>query len=102
MGLKGVRLTNQAEDLLNFMILLPEKTGAVDLVVQNGSNTHTKNLKPGREHTLTLPFVPGDVHFELESQSGKTLVQGRGKSIEAQPARYNFNMWSGSWSTSLQ
>ncbi|ORY28480.1 glycoside hydrolase [Naematelia encephala] len=87
-----------AQDLINLMILVPAGSDA-KLHLRNGRERHTRVLKPGDANLLTIPFVPGEVQFEVISSGGEQILAGEGKQILKDADRYNFNMWTGSWST---
>lgn len=93
----------QAQDLLNFVIILPSWVQEA-VVVLNNPQSLRRTLGRGM-NTLTTPFVPGQVAFELRVPTKQpdgtatevTLLRGTGREIEAEPKAFNFNMWSGSW-----
>jgi len=93
-----------ARDLINLMILVPETQSRLSLHLTTGSKRHSKSLTAGSANTLTIPFEPGPVSFELsatrDGNSG-VILSGEGRAIVAQAERYNFNMWSGSYWASL-
>ena len=82
------------------MVLVPPTLRHAELVVTNGPKTHRHKMSPGRASTIAIPFVPGPV--SLEVLGGKSLAwQGEGRAIDERIERYNFNMWTGSWTISL-
>ncbi|WVQ83005.1 hypothetical protein IAT38_005143 [Cryptococcus sp. DSM 104549] len=100
-----------AQDLINFFILPPsgqENKYSYTLHVQNGPATHTRHLnpttagiEPGEPFLLTVPFVTGEVEFEVRrvgekgEGKGEVVCKGEGREIRGDGREYNFNMWSG-------
>jgi len=73
--------------------------------LQNGEKYHTSKLDSGRMNLLTFPFIPGEVRFKITYWvDGREfeVVRGDGREILRKSERYNFNMWSGSWSGKVQ
>lgn len=81
------------------MILVPPDQ-QLRLVVRNG-RVQDRPLAAGKMNAFTMPFLPGEVSFEVIEQKGGVVLKGQGRPIRAEPDRYNFNFWTGSWSASL-
>jgi predicted ATPase len=96
----------KAQDLLNFFILAPTHLAHSELQVrvyvgEEGQDVFQYDLQQG-ENSLTIPFVPGPVRFEVVQNGGSEVVLGgEGRRIEETAERYNFNFWSGSWAIEL-
>lgn len=93
-------LMNQAQDLINIMVVVPETKTRLRLHITTGQKAQTISLTNGQANTLTIPFVPGPVKFEVIVDKGRTrdtVLSGEGKEIVRQADKYNFNMWTGSW-----
>ncbi|ODO01504.1 hypothetical protein I350_06324 [Cryptococcus amylolentus CBS 6273] len=94
----GSLTITQAEDLINLFILLPSHSAHYTLHLTNGPADHTRSLKSGRLNLLTLPFIPGNVHYSITKKEGsaeRVILEGDGKEI-TEGGAWNFNMWSGS------
>ena len=59
---------------------------------------------------LTMPFVPGEVHVAIraakEAGDGEGIAsniwRASGRRIEAEPEKWNYNFWAGSWDVSME
>ena len=92
--------TPQAQDLINVMVVVPETKTRLRLHLTTGKKTQTISLTNGQANTFTIPFVPGQVKFEVTADKGRTrdsVIIGEGREIVSQADQYNFNMWTGSW-----
>ncbi|WVO19194.1 uncharacterized protein IAS62_000472 [Cryptococcus decagattii] len=89
------RNADWAQDLINLFIVIPTSSSPSRymLRIRNGPYVHQRHLPGGKLSLLTLPFVPGQVTYEMIKDE-KIIVQGEGKAIETEGA-WNFNMWSG-------
>ncbi|WVQ72863.1 hypothetical protein IAR50_002424 [Cryptococcus sp. DSM 104548] len=86
-----------AKDLINLLILLPPHQTQYTLHLTNGPTSHTRVLKPGRLNLLTIPFIPGTVHYGItkkEADGERAVLEGEGAEI-TDGGEWNFNMWSG-------
>lgn len=63
------------------------------LQIRNGPHLHRHHLSGGKLNLLIVPFVPGQVTYEI-LENEKIITQGEGNAIETGGA-WNFNMWSG-------
>lgn len=81
--------------MINLFIVIPTSSSSSRYMVRirNGPYLHQRHLPSGKLSLLTVPFVPGQVTYEIIKDE-KIIVQGEGKSIESEGA-WNFNMWSG-------
>jgi hypothetical protein len=96
----GQQADNQAQDLINVMILAPQVKAHLGIHIKTGSNKHTVPLHSGQANTFTVPFTPGPVTFEITADRQgvrEVVLGGSGREIMAQTEKYNFNMWTGSW-----
>jgi len=91
---------SQANDLLNFMVIVPRGLNQAELVVSNGQTVHRQRLNAGKANAMTVPFVPGSVTLELLS-SGRSLMKQKGREIDGKIEKYNFNMWTGTWTIAV-
>ncbi|WVN88405.1 uncharacterized protein L203_103614 [Cryptococcus depauperatus CBS 7841] len=92
---KDMAATDSAQDLINFFILVPPSGSRIDttLHVTNSLSSHVRSLINGQLNLLTIPFVPGNVSYQVK-QAGVNVVQGEGKAI-TQDGGWNYNFWSG-------
>lgn len=90
-------------------MLLPEqKTAApwsIKVKAGNGDQYERKiSLNRSNElQTFIVPFAPGEVSFKIKHGS-ETILEGKGEKIETEATRiatYNFNAWTGHWSTTV-
>lgn len=81
--------------MINLFIIIPTSSSSSRymLRIRNGPDLHQRHLPGGKLSLLTVPFVPGQVTYEIIKDE-KIIVQGEGKAIETEGA-WNFNMWSG-------
>lgn len=95
-----IRLTSQAQDLINVMILAPQVKAHLGIHIKTGDRKHTVPLHSGQANTFTVPFTPGPVSFDITADRQGTrevILSGEGREIMGQAEKYNFNMWTGSW-----
>lgn len=82
------------------MVVVPETKARLRLHITTGQKSQTISLTNGEANTLTIPFVPGPVSFEVTADRGRardSVLRGDGREIVSQADKYNFNMWTGSW-----
>ncbi|OXH33821.1 hypothetical protein J008_02942 [Cryptococcus neoformans] len=82
-----------AQDLINLFVIIPSSSSRYMLRIRNGPHLHRHHLSGGKLNLLTVPFVPGQVTYEI-LENEKIIIQGEGNAIETGGA-WNFNMWSG-------
>jgi len=95
-----MRADEQAQDLINVMVLAPQVKAHLGIHIKTGSNKHTVPLHSGQANTFTVPFTPGPVTFEITADRQgvrEVVLGGEGREIAGQAEKYNFNMWTGSW-----
>jgi hypothetical protein len=93
----------QAQDLISvFITYAPgfDSTGW-SFALSVGGSSHVRALHPdsASEQAFTVPFTSGMVAFQVLTKSGVALLQGQGKDITGHANTYNYNAWSGVWSS---
>lgn len=96
--------------MISVAVLLPEthSRSSWSIKIEAGKDDrfeHKVRLDRTAElQTFLVPFGPGDVSFKVK-QDKKTVLEGRGERIENDAKRissYNFNAWTGHWSSRMR
>ena len=95
---------------MSVAILLPEKhsKSSWSIKIEAGKDDQfERKVRLDRTvqlQTFLVPFGPGDVSFKVK-QDRKTVLEGKGARIENDARRilsYNFNAWTGHWTSQIR